>query len=75
LRIRQLYEVRGAIDALAARLAARRVKADAAGRAHLEAALPPAAPRQCDAAAQLIALDVDFTARSIGFPAIPRSRK
>src|SRR5204862_3894005 len=39
LRIRQLYEVRGAIDALAARLAAGRVKIDAAGRAHLEAAL------------------------------------
>ena len=39
LRIRQLYEVRGAIDALAARLAAQRVKTDAAGRAHLEAAL------------------------------------
>src|SRR6202000_2288044 len=29
--IRQLYEVRGAIDALAARLAAGRVKTDAAG--------------------------------------------
>src|ERR1700704_4850736 len=38
-RIRQLYEVRGAIDALAARLAAGRVKTDAAGRAELEAAL------------------------------------
>src|SRR5258707_14652597 len=34
-RIRQLYEVRGAIDALAARLAAGRVKIDAAGGAHL----------------------------------------
>src|ERR1700745_3305203 len=41
-RIRQLYEVRGAIDALAARLAAGRAKADAAGRARLRA---PAAPR------------------------------
>jgi len=39
LRIRQLYEVRGAIDALAARLAAGRIKSDAAGRAHLEATL------------------------------------
>jgi DNA-binding GntR family transcriptional regulator len=39
LRIGQLYEVRGAIDALAARLAARRVKTDPAGRAHLETAL------------------------------------
>src|ERR1700744_1481986 len=37
--IRQLYEVRGAIDALAARLAANRVKIDAAGRTDLEAAL------------------------------------
>src|SRR5260370_17628304 len=39
LRIRQLYEVRGAIDALAARLAAQRVKTDAAGAAHLGGAL------------------------------------
>src|SRR3954470_18943126 len=38
-RIRQLYEVRGAIDALAAKLAAQRIKADAPGRAQLEAAL------------------------------------
>ncbi len=38
-RIRQLYEVRGAIDALAARLAAGRAETDAAGRAQLEAAL------------------------------------
>src|SRR6201987_1645823 len=38
-RIRQLYEVRSAIDALAARLAAERSKFDAAGRAQLEAAL------------------------------------
>ena len=38
-RIRQLYEVRGAIDALAARLAATRAKTDAAGRSRLEAAL------------------------------------
>ena len=35
-RIRQLYEVRGAIDALAARLAAKRVKTDAAGRKQLD---------------------------------------
>src|SRR5512141_2410576 len=39
VRIRQLYEVRGAIDALAARLAAERAKSDAAGRARLETAL------------------------------------
>src|SRR5262249_5559145 len=38
-RIRQLYEVRSAIDALAARLAAARAKNDASGRARLEAAL------------------------------------
>ena len=38
-RIRQLYEVRGAIDALAAKLAAPRVKTDATWRAQLEAAL------------------------------------
>jgi DNA-binding GntR family transcriptional regulator len=60
-RIRQLYEVRGAIDALAARLAAERSKTDAASRARLEAALR--AGRAVDRAtslAQLIALDVDF---------------
>jgi DNA-binding GntR family transcriptional regulator len=60
-RIRQLYEVRGAIDALAARLAAGRVKTDPAGRAQLEAALR--AGRAIDDTtplAQLIALDVDF---------------
>jgi DNA-binding GntR family transcriptional regulator len=60
-RIRQLYQVRGAIDALAARLAAGRVKTDAAGRTQLEAALQ--AGRAADASAplaQLIALDVDF---------------
>src|SRR5712672_1615827 len=38
-RIRQLYEVRSAIDALAARLAAGRAKTDKGGRAALEAAL------------------------------------
>src|SRR4029077_19731540 len=60
-RIRQLYEVRGAIDALAARLAAARAKTDPAGRAKLEAALR--AGRAIDGAtplARLIALDVDF---------------
>ena len=61
LRIRQLYEVRGAIDALAARLAARRVKADAAARAHLEAALHAGcATGSATPLAQLIVLDVDF---------------
>ncbi|MGA7071212.1 GntR family transcriptional regulator [Bradyrhizobium sp.] len=60
-RIRQLYEVRGAIDGLAARIAARRVKTDAAGRAQLEAALR--AGRTIDKTtplARLVALDVDF---------------
>src|SRR6201995_497566 len=38
-RIRQLYEVRGAIDALAARLAAVRAGTDAAGRAQLQGLL------------------------------------
>src|SRR5260221_5769449 len=60
LRIRQLYEVRGAIDALAARLAAGRIKTDVAGRADLEAALHAgrAADKRTPLSA-LIALDVD----------------
>ncbi len=60
-RIRELYEVRGAIDALAARLAAGRVRTDAAGRANFEAALQPG--RAIDnktPLARLIALDVAF---------------
>src|SRR5438477_11896503 len=60
-RIRQLYEVRGAIDGLAARLAAERATTDAAGRAALETALH--AGRGIDRKtplAQLIALDVAF---------------
>src|SRR4051794_11047408 len=60
-RIRQLYEVRGAIDALAARLAAGRIRTDAGGRARLEAALRTG--RAIDGntrLARLIALDVDF---------------
>ena len=73
-RIRQLYEVRGTIDALAARLAAARVKADPAGVAQLTAAL--SAGRAIDRKtplSRLIALDVDFhTAiyRLAGNPAI-----
>lgn len=60
-RIRQLYEVRGAIDALAARLAAGRAASDAAGRARLEAALR-AGHRitRKTSLNELIALDVDF---------------
>jgi DNA-binding GntR family transcriptional regulator len=60
-RIRQLYEVRGAIDALAARLAAGRSRTDASCRRRLEAALT--AGRAIDAhtpLAELIARDVDF---------------
>jgi DNA-binding GntR family transcriptional regulator len=60
-RIRQLYEVRGAIDALAARLAAQRVGTDTAGRTQLEAALR--AGRAIDTQttlSELIGLDVDF---------------
>jgi len=73
-RIRQLYEVRGALDALAARLAAERVKTDAAARARLEKALQ--AGRSIDRKtplAKLIALDVDFHSaiyRLAGNPAI-----
>jgi DNA-binding GntR family transcriptional regulator len=73
-RIRQLYEVRGAIDALAAKLAAGRAKTDAAGRAQLETALR--AGRTIDEKtplARLIALDVDFHRaiyRLAGNPAI-----
>ena len=73
-RIRQLYEVRGALDALAARLASQRAKTDAAGRNQLEAALR--AGQSIDGMtplARLIALDVDFHSaiyRLAGNPAI-----
>lgn len=73
-RIRQLYEVRSAIDALAARLAAARAAQDAAGRHRLEQALR--AGRELGAAAplaELIARDVDFHGsiyRLAGNPAI-----
>ncbi|MDI1267251.1 MAG: GntR family transcriptional regulator [bacterium] len=73
-RIRQLYEVRSAIDALAARLAAGRAKINTVGRSQLEAALN--AGRTIDGntpLAQLIALDVDFHRaiyRLAGNPAI-----
>jgi DNA-binding GntR family transcriptional regulator len=61
LRIRQLYEVRGAIDALAARLAAGRSKIDAGGRADLAAALQAGrAIKPGTSLARLIVLDVDF---------------
>ena len=73
-RIRQLYEVRGAIDALAARLAAERAKIDAAGNSQLGKALH--AGRAIDRKtplSKLIALDVDFHRaiyRLAGNPAI-----
>src|SRR6202023_3008020 len=73
-RIRQLYEVRGALDALAARLAAERVRIDASGRARLEAALK--AGRTADKKtplARLIVFDMDFHSaiyRLAGNPAI-----
>jgi DNA-binding GntR family transcriptional regulator len=60
-RIRQLYEVRGALDALAARLAAQRAMLDAAGRARLEQALT--AGRSVSSKTPLVRLigfDVDF---------------
>jgi DNA-binding GntR family transcriptional regulator len=60
-RIRQLYEVRSALDGLAARLSAARAGVDATGRAALEAAL--AAGDTLDAntpLADLIARDADF---------------
>jgi DNA-binding GntR family transcriptional regulator len=73
-RIRQLYEVRGALDALAARMAAVRARTDATGRAELEAALR--AGRAIDkktSLARLVGLDVDFHGaiyRLAGNPAI-----
>ena len=73
-RIRQLYEVRGALDALAARMAAVRAGTDAIGRAQLEAALR--AGRAIDkktSLARLVGLDVDFHGaiyRLAGNPAI-----
>lgn len=73
-RIRQLYEVRGAIDALAARLAAEHSRRDANGRADLEATLQAGRAIEPDTSlAQLIALDVDFHRaiyRLAGNPAI-----
>ena len=74
VRIRQLYEVRGAIDALAAQLAAGRSRTDTAGRAALETALKAGRAIGKDTPlARLIALDVDFHSaiyRLAGNPAI-----
>src|SRR6201988_453827 len=61
LRILQLYEVRGAIDALAAKLAAGQARSDTSGRAQLEAALRAWRAISKDTPlSPLIALDVDF---------------
>ncbi|GLR92033.1 GntR family transcriptional regulator [Bradyrhizobium iriomotense] len=60
-RIRQLYEVRSAIDALEARLAAERIASDAAGRERLAAALRAGrAINRKTPLNELIALDVEF---------------
>jgi len=60
-RIRQLYEVRGAIDALAVKLAAEHARTDAVGRARLDAALKAGrAITGKTPLAELIARDVDF---------------
>ncbi len=61
VRIRQLYEVRGAIDGLAARLAAQCVASDAAARDVLEQALRAGRGiGDTTPLATLITLDVDF---------------
>jgi DNA-binding GntR family transcriptional regulator len=60
-RIRQLYEVRSALDALAAKLAAERSKFDTASRARLDAALHEGrSANRKTSLARLIAFDVDF---------------
>jgi DNA-binding GntR family transcriptional regulator len=60
-RIRQLYEVRSALDGLAARLAAERAGADAAGCAALSDALAAGGRIRADTPlTDLIALDVAF---------------
>ena len=59
--IRQLYEVRGALDALAARLSAERIEDDAASRAVFEAALAAGGTINTRTPlSDLIALDLDF---------------
>jgi DNA-binding GntR family transcriptional regulator len=73
-RVLQLYEVRGAIDALAAKLAAAHAPQDAAGRGLLQAALQAGKmARQDTPLPDLIALDVAFHSaiyRLSGNPAI-----
>ena len=61
VRIRQLYEVRSALDGLAARLAAGRAGADAAGRLALRDALDAGGRITAKTPlSDLIALDIDF---------------
>lgn len=61
VRLRQLYEVRGALDGLAARLAAGRVRSDAAGCAALRATLDAGrAITSATPVARLVALDEEF---------------
>lgn len=73
-RVRQLYEVRSAIDALAARLAAQRASADVEGRKAVEQALAAGqASDENTPLRDLIALDVAFHSaiyRLSGNPAI-----
>lgn len=73
-RVLHLYEVRGAIDALAARLAANRAKHDPDGLAQLQAALEAgSSAKQKPPLPRLIALDVEFHSaiyRLSGNPAI-----
>ena len=61
VRLRQLYEVRAALDGLAARLAAGRNGLDAAGRAELQQALDAGRAAAPDAPINSrVAADVDF---------------
>jgi DNA-binding GntR family transcriptional regulator len=61
-RIAHLYEIRAALDALAARLAANRAGSDAAGRAELSSALEAglAADPATTAMPAMIRLDIEF---------------
>ena len=61
VRLRQLYEIRGALDGLAAQLAAGRARHDDAGCAVLQHALAAGQAVEADTeVAVLAALDVDF---------------
>ncbi|WGF87905.1 GntR family transcriptional regulator [Marinivivus vitaminiproducens] len=62
VRIRQTYEVRGALDGMAARLAAGRARLDEAGAASLQSALADGQAKDVDhlAIPALIELDIAF---------------